>query len=352
MHIQQIILTIFVATIGGMILNHFKLPGALLLGSILCAAAYGVITEQAYMAPWIKVFAQTITGAYIGSLASRDDIAHLPRVTCPLIEVMAVFLIVNLLCGYLITLFSPIDLCTGLLASMPGGVSDAVLISMDMGADVTKVAVMQLVRLFFGIGMLPFIVRFTDKALHSRDESIDAQDSTSSVSTVNKESPIHWTITIILIAAAGISGKLSGIPAGTMLFSMIAMMLIRMKLYENIAPPKLVRQTAQILIGAYVGASVTRREIAELPYVIVPIVIMLVLFTAACILMGLRLKKRYGFGLKEGMLCQSPAGVTEMALIAADMGIESTNLVVIQIGRMIVVMGLFPQIIAFLSSLV
>jgi uncharacterized membrane protein AbrB (regulator of aidB expression) len=100
MQTQQIILTILVGMAGGLILDRFKLPGGLLIGSIVFTAGYGVITEQAYMAPWIKVFAQTITGAYIGSMASRNDIAHLPKVTRPLIEVMLAFLAVNLLCGF------------------------------------------------------------------------------------------------------------------------------------------------------------------------------------------------------------------------------------------------------------
>jgi membrane AbrB-like protein len=235
---------------------------------------------------------------------------------------------------------------------MPGGVSDAVLIAMDMGADVTKVAVMQLVRLFFGIGMLPLFVRFADKVIlkNHGDESVSLEAEITATEKT-REKPSHWAVAVPMIAAAGIGGKLSGVPAGTMLFSMLTMMFIRMKLFENMAPPPLIRRIAQVLIGSYVGASVTRKEIAELPYVIVPMCIMIALFTLACLFMGLRLYKKYGFGLKEGMLCQSPAGVTEMALIAADMGVHSTNLVVIQIARVMIVMGVFPQIIAFLAGM-
>lgn len=355
MHLQQIVLTIIVSAIGGLLLSKFKVPGGLLIGSIVFAAVYNVITGDAYMTLSIKAFAQTITGAYIGSLATREDLAHLPKVIKPLALVMLAFLFVNLLSGFLIYFLSPMDLCSALLSTMPGGVSDTVLIALDMGADVTKVAVMQLVRLFFGIGMLPIIVKLTDTVVTKRsqaDESVSETDSATAIKPKQKESPAHWAITVALIAASGILGKLVGIPAGVMLFSMVTMILIRMKLYESIEPPKIIRVSAQILIGACVGAQVTRNEINELPYIILPIVIMVTLYIAACLLMGFLLHKKFGMDLREGMLCQSPAGATEMALIAADMGIDSTSLVVIQIARLIVVMAIFPQIISLICSFV
>lgn len=44
------------------------------------------------------------------------------------------------------------------------------------------------------------------------------------------------------------------------------------------------------------------------------------------------------------MLTLSPAGATEMALIAADLGVESANLVVLRLCRLVGVTVLFPNI--------
>ena len=52
------------------------------------------------------------------------------------------------------------------------------------------------------------------------------------------------------------------------------------------------------------------------------------------------------------MLSLSPAGATEMALIAADLGVHSTNLVVLQICRLLAVRVIVPQILALLSNLI
>ena len=48
------------------------------------------------------------------------------------------------------------------------------------------------------------------------------------------------------------------------------------------------------------------------------------------------------------MLCLSPEGATEMALIAADLGVHSANLVVLQMCRLLSVMAFFPQIFTVL----
>jgi len=51
------------------------------------------------------------------------------------------------------------------------------------------------------------------------------------------------------------------------------------------------------------------------------------------------------------MFTLSPAGATDTALIAADLGVESTNLAVLQIGRFISVVVFFPHIFRFILHL-
>ena len=61
--------------------------------------------------------------------------------------------------------------------------------------------------------------------------------------------------------------------------------------------------------------------------------------------MGLLLSRVFHIQLREAMLTMSPAGASEMALIAADLGVEnSANLTVLQICRLVGVLVLFPQI--------
>jgi uncharacterized membrane protein AbrB (regulator of aidB expression) len=45
------------------------------------------------------------------------------------------------------------------------------------------------------------------------------------------------------------------------------------------------------------------------------------------------------------MLITTPAGASDIALSSADMGIENTDIIIVQIFRAIIAMAIFPQII-------
>ena len=62
------------------------------------------------------------------------------------------------------------------------------------------------------------------------------------------------------------------------------------------------------------------------------------------------MQRLFGFEKKAAFLSVIPAGGGDMALIAADLGVENTDLLVMQVFRMVVVTGIFPQILAFISK--
>ena len=77
---------------------------------------------------------------------------------------------------------------------------------------------------------------------------------------------------------------------------------------------------------------------------ILPAVLLCLGYIVCCIGVGYIMSKLFHIELRESMLTLSPAGATEMALIAADLGVESANLVVLQLCRLVGVMVLFPHI--------
>jgi uncharacterized membrane protein AbrB (regulator of aidB expression) len=45
------------------------------------------------------------------------------------------------------------------------------------------------------------------------------------------------------------------------------------------------------------------------------------------------------------MLATTPAGATDIALSSVDMGVENTDVIILQVFRSVMAMALFPQII-------
>jgi hypothetical protein len=238
---------------------------------------------------------------------------------------MGSFLVLNLLVGFFIYRVTDLDLLTSLFCAAPGGMTDTPLVAMDMGADASMVAVMQFVRMVFGMGCLPSIIVLCDRKMapaQGNEETSGESVHSPVEKKKQKASLIKFLPTFAVALCAGVVGKLTGMPAGTLSFSLIA--VIVMKFVATAPPmPMWVRRLAQVVSGCCIGAGIAREQIFSLRQLILPAVV----------------------------LCLSPAGATEMALIAADLGVNSTNLVVLQICRLLGVVVIFPQIFAVLVQI-
>lgn len=159
------LLTVAAAAGGGLLLMRLRVPGGMLVGAILGAVLVNLTTGQAYIWPQTRVVAQVLTGAYIGCLVTTEDLRRLPRVIRPYLAVMSTFLALNLAVGFFIWRVTDLDLLTSLFCAAPGGMTDTPLIALDMGADASMVAVMQFVRMVFGMACLPSIIVLADRRI-------------------------------------------------------------------------------------------------------------------------------------------------------------------------------------------
>ena len=84
-----------------------------------------------------------------------------------------------------------------------------------------------------------------------------------------------------------------------------------------------VRRLAQVVSGCCIGAGITRDQIFQLRQLILPALVLIAGYILVCVGMGRAISRAFRMDLKESMLSLSPAGATEMALIAADLGVHS-----------------------------
>ena len=320
------------------------------MGAIFGAVALNLTTGRAYMPPDIRVVAQVMTGAYIGCMITRDEARKFPKVIGPYITVMVTLFVLNIVTGVIFYQLTDLDLLTALFCATPGGMSDTPLIAMDMGADGATVAVMQFVRMIFGLAVLPSIIMISDHMIEGDGAKIPAELPSviaEHTEPLPRASLIAFLPTLGIALLAGLFGKWTGIPAGTLTATLIVVMAL--KIADKAPPmPMWLRRVAQVISGCCIGCGITMSQILSLRQMILPAIILLVGYTAACIGMGFVISKVFGMELKEAMLALSPAGATEMALIAADLGVHSTNLVVLQICRLLGVVIIFPQIFALI----
>lgn len=339
-----VISTFFIGTVGGLVFYRLKIPSGILIGAILFAAALNLFTGQAYVWPEARVFAQILTGIHIACMSDEGFIKRLPQLVKPALLIFAAFLCLNFVLGWIVYFLTDLDLLTSLLCAMPGGVSDTPLIAMDMGADASIVAAMQMVRMLFGICCLPYMIYQYDRKANPSSPPIER--GSRSLRIGRGAVPLYPFLPMLLAAAiAGLIGQRSAIPAGAMSASLIVTLAFK-QFVSTAQMPQWLWLIARIIIGCSIGASIGIGQIMRLRQMILPSVILCITYMLCSFMFGRLMHRLFHTPLREAMLTFSPAGAAEMVMISADLGIHSTDLIILQIYRLMCVVLLFPQIFA------
>jgi len=341
----QLILTLLCAFAIGYLLDRLRVPGGMMIGAVIGACLLGVTTGQSHMPGPAKTIAQIIAGAFIGSGITREDVREMKTVVRPALILIPCLLALNIVSGLMIYHVSELDMMTALMCCVPGGISDIPMIAADMGADPSVVVTFQFIRLVVGIGVFPLMIRFV-----TGDE--DAE-KTEVIKTKKKTEfkAQYVLLTFAVAAACGLLGKASPMPSGTMGFATLGSIAYACALPGKAQMPRLLRKLAQLLSGAYVGASIGMAQLRLLSTLGLSAVILIAGYTLSCFAIGFLLFRAGCFTRREGMLAATPAGASDMALISADLGISNAKLVILQVLRLVVVVLIFPSILSFVVHL-
>lgn len=346
----QLILTLLAAFAVGVVFRRIGVPGGMMLGGIIGAAALNILTAHAYAPSFIRFIAQSIAGGFLGSSLKRSDVKKMPRLIGPLLIVIAGMSVSNILIGYIITRVSPLDSVTALASGIAGGINDTPLIAADLGADAGKVAVLQFVRLLTGIGLFPLLIRSIEKT-EPKTEGKDAADGGGEPPARPANRIIVITLAVALLG--GSIGKWIGIPAGALLFSTIACAALQLGTGTAHMPP-VMKQVAQLFTGAFIGCLMEQSDLLELKYLVLPALALIVVFLLNCFASSFLIRRVSRFTRKESMLATTPAGASEIALISSDMNVElaeATDIMLLHIIRVIAAVSIMPQIIPYIARL-
>ena len=223
---------------------------------------------------------------------------------------------------------------------VPGGMGDTPLIASELGAEMPPVVIMQFVRMVVGIGVFPGMIMLVTKG---EGETVVEKSAADEPKKKQKVSSVPMTVGTLLIAGVfGVIGRKLGVPSGALLFAIITILILKLA-GAPIVYPKWIKRAAQVLSGAYIGCSVGLDTLYMLPHLIIPAVIIIGMYMINAFITGNIIHRVCGISKRESMLMVTPAGATDMALISADIGVNSPNLIVLQIVRMLTVISIFPN---------
>jgi len=350
---MNLILTIAIAFLGSVIFYKLRIPAGALIGAIVFCAAFNILTNMGEFPFFMKTVLQAIAGAFIGQRVTHKDLAELRHTLSAGLIMFFSMVIYTVLVGLLLNKVTQLDFATSLVSAMPAGLSDIAVISSDLGANSTQATVVQTVRTLFAIILLPQLA-FRICEFITKDKTALEQERAATRKLDTKPQEIRTNrnlfLTLCLAEGSGLLGKLSGIPSGALTFAVFAVAgqnIIR----KNAFLPLYLKLAAQCLTGVLVGINVTIMDVQNMGLLIKPVLIVLLCSTFCNYFCAFLLHKVCKLDLSTSLFGSIPAGVSDMALIATDMGGDAPRVAVLQLVRYVGLFSVMPLVIKLLVRL-
>ena len=339
MNTINLILTLIIAILGGYLASKKKIPAAYMLGALFLVAIFNIFFNKAFLPNYFKFITQVATGTFIGSKFHSEDVKMLKKVIVPGMTMVVLMIAFSFVLSYLMSTFLGIDYLTSFFATAPGGIMDISLIAYDFKANTSQVALLQLIRLISVISFVPFFTKKCYKR-NTKEKIIFEQE-------IKEEKSFLFTVIVGIIG--GIVGYFSHLPAGTMSCSMALVAYFNVKTHKAYMPLTL-RKIIQSFGGALIGAKVTLSDVIALKDLILPIILIIIGFCLMNVFVGFFLYKTTKFSLSTALLSASPGGMSDISLMAEDLGANGPQVVSMQFLRAIFIVGIYPIIIKILFS--
>jgi len=341
-------ITISVGLLGALLFHRLKIPAAFIFGPLLVVVFFNIFSSIPYFPFAGRTIIQSFIGSYIGVSIRKEHIQSIHKLLLPIVFMMVSMLFTMIITSVLIYFFTDLDLATAIFSATPGGVFDMTILSMEFGADITIVALMQMIRLIGIIIIFPLWIKNISSKINTIPQPNDVVLTNSAKKYVYQ--PI-LTLSIGLVASA--LGVYSKLPAGALSFAMLFVAAFNITTGKAYIPIKL-RRTTQIVAGSFLAMQLVLDSWITLGRLFVPVVIMLGLYLASNLLLSLFLDRYHYLDFYTALFATSPAGAAEMVMIADEFNINANkaHIAFMHVIRLILVISFFPLIIRWILHIV
>lgn len=342
---MNLLLTAWIAFLGGWVALRCKVPAGALIGAMVATILFNLAFESAYMPVELKFYTQIATGAYVGAKITRSDVRGLCAIWKPAVLLSAVMLCFTVTVGWIICRISNLTVATALFSMAPAGITDMTLASMDFDAEPSVVALIQTLRIVFTICLLPPIIRRIAKQNPQRQTTVRATTKKAAGRTCG-----DLATTLLVALLCGTLGKRLGVPGGTIAFSMAGCAFYNVRFDKGYMPLRL-RQFIQVFAGALIGCTVSRQQVRQMLELYDVVVLAILSFIVLDLVAAAIIARCTEMDHVTALFSCAPGGLTDMALIADDMGADSAKVAGMHLLRLVSVIAFYPAIISVLVPL-
>ena len=342
----RVIFTLMLALLGSAVFLRLRVPAGAFVGAVLFVGLVQVVTGLTSFPPTVKTFCSAIAGSYLGTKVRRQDLLSLRSAPLAAVVMVVCMITYNFLSGWLLSTTTDIDFESAVLGLAPGGSTELSLVAADMGCNSAAVSILQIIRMAVIVPLIPVSARLIlakGKPLLKEERE---HGETSAVK--RKKSLGGFFLTLAIGIPAGILGRLSGLPAGTVCFPMLTVGLVNVltgKLYF----PLPARYAANACNGALIGSRLLYADLVMMAKALPMILLVDLGWVILTGILGIVIYRLSSFTLETSLFCASPGGMSDMGLIAEDMGGNPTQVTVMQLCRLLCIMSSVPALLHWLG---
>ncbi|NLI14061.1 AbrB family transcriptional regulator [Pelotomaculum propionicicum] len=336
----QIVETILVSLTGGLLFRLLHLPLPWMLGSLTAVMLWRLAAGRNLLWPVkIRNCGLVILGYLMGSSFTIGTSLQIIKQLPAMLLATSSIILFSLVIGYITSRRTGISLATGIIGSVPGGLTQMVVLSEEIpGTDLTVVTFMQTLRLLSSVFIVPFLV------IHGLSGNAQQAIAATMPSVNNTVIQPHWNqllFAFVAITAAWVAVK-TRMPTPFLLGPLLGSAILVLIGFKAPYTPPFFVFISQLSIGAYLGLSINPTSLENwkklLPYILGGS-IAVVFFSLG---IGLLLTRLHSLDLISAFLGTAPGGTTEMGLTAVLVGADVSLVTAYQMFRLLFILFIMP----------
>ena len=327
--------TLAVAAAGGYVCASIGLPLAWLIGAVLVIATAAMAGAPVFVYPKLRSSMSAVLGVMLGSSFTPDLLDRLAPWALTLAALVPYIFIAGGAGYVFLRRFGGYDRPTAYFSAMPGGFAEMTLVGGAMGGDERMISLGHSTRILLVVLIVPPLLTW----------ALGTADAPATVGSPDP-SGLEGTWLDFLLLAACIVGwpiaKRLRLPAAALTGPLLLSAILHLTGGSDVAPPQPAISTAQVVLGAALGARFAGYRLALLAKTVgLSAGLTLVLLAVAVAAMEV-LHLITGISHGALLLAYLPGGISEMSLVALALGIDAAFVAVHHIIRLALVIALAP----------
>ncbi|MCM2503883.1 AbrB family transcriptional regulator [Aureimonas altamirensis] len=327
----RLCLTLLFGATGGLVAHLAGMPAAWLLGSMLATLASVLCGFKPSLPNWLRDITFFILGVQAGSGVTPAVIEQLALWPLSFAIQMAGVVVVALVTMLFLERAFGWDRETALFSSLPGALSFVLAAASETRADMTRITVLQTVRLFFLIAVLVPLLGW-----------LEGEEPELSAIATHGEAWWQYPLLVAVCAVVAWAGVRSRVPGGLILGALVGSAFLHGADVVTVGVPPFIATPGLVAMGALIGSRLQREDRGALPQLLPASVGAFVIGLSIMTLAGCAAIWTLGLDIGRVSLAYAPGALEALTVLAYQFDIDPAYVAAHHVIRFVGIALLVP----------